>query len=464
MNKKRIALTGLIILTIFLVIVVFLTAQLTQEKQEIRKKAAGPSGTVTVNFNPESASYYLGQTFVNQIKINPGSQSVNISGIQIYLQYRYTGETPPLEVQDADPDVPGIQIQTGIPALTYVDNTVNVDTANKTVTIGLTAYSTAGYLLDGEDVFGSITFLARSPGATNLSFIANVSKVIRKDDGRDILLTPTSTASYTTIEDTVPPETNIISGPNEGSVIHAGNVVFGFSGSDNETPAASLLYSWRLNGPTPFSWSGFSTNTSAQLNNLQDGNYTFAVKAKDRAGLIDPTPATRSFVVDTKSSLTLKIKFQGINDDKGVKTARVILRSVDGAEQVFDNVEFSHGDSGVYVATVHNLEPGAYTVLVKSWAHLQKDFGSVNLNIGNNMQDFSSLVLRAGDIAGGGPQQDLPDNIVDVSDIGAIIKVFNALGPVQDNIPANLNCDSVIDVEDIGLLITNFDPLGGGDE
>lgn len=192
MSKKALIIIGLILTLTAIPLGVYLVKQ----RQDIRKKASTPSGVVTVRLDPASGNYAIDQNFSVNIKVD--LQEINISGIQTYLQYGYTGETPAIEVQDADPNIPGIQIQTGIPALTYVDNTVTVDSVNKTVTIGLTAYSTAGYTSPSEVTFGTINFKALA--ASNqiiVNFNATASKVIEKETGQDILLTPTSEGSYT---------------------------------------------------------------------------------------------------------------------------------------------------------------------------------------------------------------------------------------------------------------------------
>ena len=93
-----------------------------------------------------------------------------------------------------------------------------------------------------------------------------------------------------------PPDTvinNVV--PSEGQTINSNSVVFSWTGSDSGTPVHHLAYSWKLNEG---SYSIFSTNTIIELNELSDGPHTFYVKAFDGV-LEDPTPAQRSFIVDT---------------------------------------------------------------------------------------------------------------------------------------------------------------------
>ena len=93
-----------------------------------------------------------------------------------------------------------------------------------------------------------------------------------------------------------PPDTvinNVV--PSEGQTINSSSVIFSWTGSDSGTPVHHLAYSWKLDEG---SYSDFSTNTVIELNGLSDEPHTFYVKAFDGV-LEDPTPAQRSFIVDT---------------------------------------------------------------------------------------------------------------------------------------------------------------------
>jgi hypothetical protein len=96
--------------------------------------------------------------------------------------------------------------------------------------------------------------------------------------------------------DTTPPETAITSGPS--GCIGTADVTFTWTGSDNRTPTAELLYSYKLGG-FDANWSAWTGDTSKSYTGLPDGDYTFKVKAKDGVGHEDLSPAARSFRVDT---------------------------------------------------------------------------------------------------------------------------------------------------------------------
>ena len=95
--------------------------------------------------------------------------------------------------------------------------------------------------------------------------------------------------------DVTPPETTITGGPS-GCIVTA-DVTFTWTGSDNRTSTDQLQYRYKLEGFDD--WSAWTSATSKSYTGLSDGDYTFKVKAKDGVGHEDPSPAARSFRVDT---------------------------------------------------------------------------------------------------------------------------------------------------------------------
>src|SRR5262249_7232361 len=74
-----------------------------------------------------------------------------------------------------------------------------------------------------------------------------------------------------------------------------------FTGSDAITAPADLVFAWRLDEGA---WTGFASATTVALSDLADGPHTFEVKARDRAGNEDPTPARWTFHVALGPTLT----------------------------------------------------------------------------------------------------------------------------------------------------------------
>jgi|GEM_PF-5567783 len=101
-------------------------------------------------------------------------------------------------------------------------------------------------------------------------------------------------------EDTVSPDTSITNGPS-GTINH-NDVNFSWTGTDNHTPTSNLVYSYKMEGEDS-SWSSWTGSTSTNYSGLSDGSYTFKVKAKDSAGNVDSSPASREFTVHTGSDV-----------------------------------------------------------------------------------------------------------------------------------------------------------------
>ena len=139
------------------------------------------------------------------------------------------------------------------------------------------------------------------PGATTGTYAACTSpqnlgtladgtytfSVRAKDAAGNVDPTP---ATRTFTVDTTAPDTTINSGPT--GTIAATTASFAFSSE------AGATFECKLDRPSGAGT--YATCTSPQAySGLTDGAYTFSVRAKDAAGNVDATPATRTFTVDT---------------------------------------------------------------------------------------------------------------------------------------------------------------------
>jgi hypothetical protein len=98
----------------------------------------------------------------------------------------------------------------------------------------------------------------------------------------------------TTPPDTTAPNTVIASGPS--GTISEKDVSFTFSGSDNTTSTANLVYSCFLDGYDA-GWSDYAIATSKTYLSVPNEAYTFYVRARDEAQNVDLTPASQAFTV-----------------------------------------------------------------------------------------------------------------------------------------------------------------------
>ncbi|MCP8313683.1 MAG: PEGA domain-containing protein [archaeon] len=127
----------------------------------------------------------------------------------------------------------------------------------------------------------------------------------------------TSTYSDTIILDTTPPDTLMTTGPT--GTIDYNDISFSWSGSDNI--ASSLVYSYWLVGYDR-GWSPWTTTTNKEYNNLPGGDYKFKVKAKDKAGNEDLTPAEVSFKIKYVGTITVYVRDSAY---RPIKDAQIYL-------------------------------------------------------------------------------------------------------------------------------------------
>ena len=103
-------------------------------------------------------------------------------------------------------------------------------------------------------------------------------------------------SSFTTLPDVLPPDTFFASGPSENGTACSLPVALGWSGSDDVSAAANLLFSYQVDGGA---WSAYAGGVSVSLSGLAEGQHTVQVRAQDQAGNVDPTPAVRHFKVNS---------------------------------------------------------------------------------------------------------------------------------------------------------------------
>lgn len=179
--------------------------------------------------------------------------------------------------------------------------------------------------------------------------------------------------SFTIVGNEEFPETNITDGP-EGTVTET-SVTFNWTGSDNNTSPNNLSYSYFLEGKEA-GYSSFSSKMTQTYTNLPLGNYTFRVKAKDKDGYEDPTPAARSFTIKKpggEPETTITGGPSGVldqtnsaaftwtgEDDKTPVSGLTYAYRLSGYETNYS--AFSSKTSASY----NNLTRGAYTFYVKA--------------------------------------------------------------------------------------------------
>jgi len=151
-------------------------------------------------------------------------------------------------------------------------------------------YST---ILEGYDTIWSPWSSSTSRSYSFLTRGDYEFKVKTRDQAGNQDNTP-ATRSFTVDLEAIPPETILTEGP-EGDIEY-NDVIFLWTGTDNQSPVENLTYSTILEGYES-SWSSWTSLTSKIYYNLPNGAYTFHVKARDDVWNEDPTPANTSFTV-----------------------------------------------------------------------------------------------------------------------------------------------------------------------
>jgi len=202
--------------------------------------------------------------------------------------YGNIDETPALRNFNVDLNAP---IISGIGATAgQVDVTITWTTDKPTTSQvdygATTAYGSSSPLYGSLVTAHTVTINGLTPGTT-FHF-----RVRSKDScGRETI---SDDQTFSTLADDGSPQTSITSGPSEGGRSCSSSVSICWTGSDNATPVSQLKYSWKMDEGI---WSAADAETCHQFTGLSAGSHTFSVRAHDGSGNIDPTPATRTFVV-----------------------------------------------------------------------------------------------------------------------------------------------------------------------
>ncbi len=274
-----------------------------------------------------------------------------------------------------------------------------------------------------------------------------------------------------TVDGTVP-TVSISSGPANGTIINSNTVAFTFTGTDNRTTNANLVYSYTMTGQAA---TAYSSSTTASFSNLVDGPYTFTVTSRDEAGNVSTTK-TRTFTVNTNAVMDFKLKFEGVTATNSLncpaRNVRVTLKVPGTTTVAFGPVVVPTvaGTAGVYTGSLANITAvdGTYDVYLKGPGHLASKFTAA-ISAAAPVSDWTTTPLTAGDIAGSLLPANLgnPDNLIDLSDWQRIfnnISLTTVVDPVVNNL--DLNCDKVIDTGDLQLIYNNvrLDYGPGGEE
>ncbi len=188
-----------------------------------------------------------------------------------------------------DGDLPNTSINAAPPAATTDINVTIVFTGADTTT-------PAGSLVFECSVDGGAWATCTSPFTqSGLAQGTHTFAVRAIDEGNNVDPSP---ATAVWLVDTDAPDTTITSAP--PAITSSNSAVLTFIGADTLVPAGSLTFECSVDGGA---WATCASPLA--LVGLSNGNHTFAVRAKDTAGNIDPTPASHTWLVDATAPDTL---------------------------------------------------------------------------------------------------------------------------------------------------------------
>jgi hypothetical protein len=292
----------LLILGLLLVIAAIpATVYLLQQRQELRKEASTPSGTVVVKLEPESGTFAVGDQVPFIFKFNPFGTS--ISGISIRLGYTYRDTSPPLIFEEDS-----IAVNSELTQDSWICPVKRVVDENGQYFIEIACASTSpqGYSANEDKLLASFTGRVQvrpSSGGLTLEFDPAESIFTDTATMSDVLLTPSSKGVYTISgtgggEGQPPPaEVPVSLNLSSGATLSTGQPTF----TGGAAPSAKIeikVESPAVTGETTSATDGVWRWTSSQP--LTDGEHTITVTSTDALGRV--STVTRSFIIKTAAA------------------------------------------------------------------------------------------------------------------------------------------------------------------
>ncbi len=226
-------------------------------------------------------------------------------------------------------------------------------------------------------------------------------------------------ATRTWMVDLSAPETTINGGPS--GTVRIASASFTFSASE-----LNATYACSLDG-APFA----ACTSPFTVTALTQGTHTFAVKASDSAGHEDPTPATRTWTVDT---IAPQIEFTG-----GPATGSTSGPRVTFAFSVSDGVVACSMDGGAFAACTSpyamNVPAGAHELQIRA----TDDAGNVAMAVRG-----WNVACAAADATGAAGLLHLDDNAQTLAN------------GVTGGASATLGADATVEVTDPGFVAGRF--------
>ncbi|MBC7128614.1 MAG: PKD domain-containing protein [Thermoplasmatales archaeon] len=225
------------------------------------------------------------------------------------------------------------------------ENFTRIDNQNGSI-YNIVAFSSNS--TNSEGIFARIVFLAKGEGN---SWLDIVDAVISDEEGNKTIIEVINGSIFV---DATPPNITFYS-PNE---FFSRNISLIWGAKDNYSPEEKIFYSYSLDGGEWSEWN----NSNETFFELDAGNYTFMLKAKDEAGNL--RYENFSFCVRDNSPPEIKnlkiYKINGsvniscdISDDFGIQEVFLILNGINYSMEKNENYFFNSSlPSGIYNYTI----------------------------------------------------------------------------------------------------------------
>lgn len=188
---RKFVIGGIVIAILVIGVVVGII--LVQQQQIFKQKAAVPTGQATVSIKPETASFVRNTAYPISVYFNPAG--IPISQVNVRLTFSNLGVTAsniqinPVLLGSTDWNCP-------VKSVSATGSTGQID-------ITCTNSSPSGFTASADTLLATFNLTATEVPVVNpliLSFDPQISTITQKADGKDVLLTPVSTGSYTITE------------------------------------------------------------------------------------------------------------------------------------------------------------------------------------------------------------------------------------------------------------------------
>lgn len=267
------------------------------------------------------------------------------------------------------------------------------------------------------------------------------------------------------VVDNSAPDTSIVSDPIGFTSERSPS--FSWTASDAVTDTSELEYSYKLDGGE---WSAYSSATSVALSDLAEGGHAFYVKSRDAVGNEDPTPAERSFTVDTVSPLVAArtpdagatgvprntnviATFSEKIDSSSVTNTTFTLAKQGGTANVSAALSYDAVSRKATLNPASDLAPGTtYVVTVKGGSSGVKDLA------GNPLAQNGAWTFTTADIIAPSP----PTIDLDAGSDSGVSDTDNLTNDPTPTLSGSAEAGSVVKVHDGASLLGTTTASGSG--